>query len=153
MYGRIEGNKGLNLNNNLEARMKRGLELLEKGTNISENQDGSFAVPSLTSASVYEVRLIERVWVCTCPDFEYREVDCCKHVYAVRFWVVTNTYLQEKPKPKVFADDAMPCDKCGSIHVIKYGMSANKQVSNARIASTSLGSLHYSRKQSLHLSL
>ena len=104
------------------------LELLEKGTKISEKQDGSFAVPSLTSTSIHEVRLIERVWVCTCPDFEYREVECFKHVYAVRFWVATNTYLQEKPKPKVFAEDAILCDKCGSIRVVKYGTSANKQI-------------------------
>lgn len=44
------------------------------------------------------------------------------------FWVATNTYLQEKPKPKVFAEDSIPCDKCGSIRSVKYGMSANKQV-------------------------
>jgi hypothetical protein len=50
--------------------MKRGLELLEKGAKISEKEDGSFAVPSLTSNSVYEVRLIDKIWVCTCPDFE-----------------------------------------------------------------------------------
>lgn len=114
--------------NNSEARMKRGLELLEKGTKISESEDGSFAVPSLTSTNIYEVRLIERVWVCTCPDFEYREVECCKHIYAVRFCVATNTYLHEKPKPQVFAEDSIQCDKCGSIRVVKYGISANKQV-------------------------
>jgi transposase-like protein len=107
--------------------MKRGLELLEKGTKISENEDGSFAVPSLTSSSIYEVRLMENVWVCSCPDFENREVDACKHVYAVRFWIATNTYLQEKPKPKVFAPDAIPCDKCGSIRVIKFGFDSGKQ--------------------------
>jgi hypothetical protein len=42
--------------------MKRGLELFEEGAKISEKQDGSFAVPSLTSTSIYEVRLIERVY-------------------------------------------------------------------------------------------
>jgi putative transposase len=108
--------------------MERGLELLEKGTKILESDDGSFAVPSLTSQSVYEVRLIDKIWVCTCLDFEYREIESCKHVYAVRFWVATNTYLQEKPKPKVFAEDTVVCDKCGSIRSVKYGMSANKQV-------------------------
>jgi hypothetical protein len=98
-----------------EVRMRRGLELLKKGTKISENEDGSFAVPSLTSPSIYVVRLIESIWVCSCPDFENILVKACKHVYAVRFWIATNTYLQEKPKPKGFAPDAMPCDKCGSI--------------------------------------
>src|SRR5215212_5078967 len=114
--------------NNSDSRMKRGLELLEKGTKIAENEKGSFAVPSLTTTIVYEVRLIESVWVCTCPDFEYREVECCKHIYAVRFWIATNTYLQEKPKPKVLSKDTISCNKCGSIRVVKYGTSANKQV-------------------------
>jgi putative transposase len=113
--------------NNSEVRMKRGLELLEKGTKISENEDGSFVVPSLTNPSIYEVRLIESIWVCSCPDFENREVEACKHVYAVRFWIATNTYLQEKPKPKIFAPDAIPCDKCGSIRVIKFGFDSGKQ--------------------------
>lgn len=107
--------------------MKGGLELLEKGIKISENEDGSFAVPSLTNPSIYEVRLIESIWVCSCPDFENRQAEACKHVYAVRFWIATNTYLQEKPKPKVFASNVIPCDKCGSIRVIKFGFDCGKQ--------------------------
>lgn len=125
----IEGDKGLNLKrNDSEVRMKRGLEILEKGTKISENEDGSFTVPSRTTTIVYEVRILETVWVCTCPDFEYRHVECCKHIYAVRLWVATNTYLKEKPKPKVFSEDAISCDKCGSIRTVRYGTSAGKQV-------------------------
>jgi transposase-like protein len=109
--------------------MKRGLTLLESnsGKNIQENEDGSFAVPSQTSSKTYEVRLIGENWVCTCPDFEYREVEACKHIYAVRMQIATKTYLRDEPKPKVFADDAIPCDRCGSIRVIRYGTSANKQ--------------------------
>ena len=116
------------IGNNSEARMTRGLELLEKGAKIAESNDGSFAIPSLTRDIVYEVRLIESIWVCTCPDFEYREVECCKHIYAVRFWIATNVYLQSKPKPKVLAHDAICCNKCGSIRVVKYGTSASKQI-------------------------
>jgi hypothetical protein len=107
--------------------MKRGLELLEKGAKIAESNDGSFAVPSLTRDIVYEVRLIESVWVCSCPDFEYREIECCKHIFAVKFWIATNTYLRNKPKPKVLADDSVPCDKCGSARVIKFGFDCGKQ--------------------------
>jgi transposase-like protein len=41
--------------------------------------------------------------------------------------VAANVYLKEEPKPKVFAEDAIPCDKCGSIHVIRYGSDNGKQ--------------------------
>ena len=115
--------------NNSNMRMKRGIEILQTKT-ITENADGSFSIPSQTHASgiVYEFRLINTIWVCTCPDFEYREIECCKHIEAVKLWIATNTYLQEKPKPKVFAEDAIPCDRCGSIRVIQYGKSeAGKQ--------------------------
>lgn len=117
--------------NDSQARMKRGLELLERlGTkNITENADRSFQVPSQTSSNLYEVRLIGESWVCTCPDFEYGEVEACKHIFAVRMMIATKTYLKDEPKPKVFADDAVPCDRCGSIRTIRYGQSSGgKQV-------------------------
>lgn len=109
-----------------DTRMKRGMAIFQsQDKTIRENEDGSFAIPSQTSANtVYEVRLLESIWVCTCPDFEFREVEACKHIHAVKFWIATNTYLQEKPKPKVLADDAITCRRCGSIRVIHYGKSA-----------------------------
>src|SRR5438105_8797060 len=104
-----------------EQRMKRGLEIFESGKRIKENQDGSFSVPSQTSDSAYEVRLIGERYVCTCPDFEYREVEACKHIFAVRIQIAAKTYLKDEPKPKVFAADAIPCDRCGSIRTMRYG--------------------------------
>lgn len=118
-----------NTKNESEARMKRGLELLESsGKRIKENEDGSFAVPSQTSSTVYEVRLLGQTWTCTCPDFQYRQVEACKHIFAVRLQIAAKTYLRDESKPKVFADDAVPCDRCGSIRVIQYGRYGAKQV-------------------------
>lgn len=53
------------MNTNLsDARMMRGMAISDKN-GISENEDGSFAVPSQTSEDLaYEVRLIEKIWVC-----------------------------------------------------------------------------------------
>jgi len=110
-----------------EARLQRGLEILGNKP-IKENEDGSFSVPSQTSNSIYEVRLLGgKTWACSCPDFEYRQVDACKHIFAVKMFVAANVYLKQEPKPKVFAEDAIPCDKCGSIHVIRYGSDNGKQ--------------------------
>src|SRR2546422_6245975 len=113
--------------NTSEARMTRGLQILE-GKQIAENEDGSFAVPSQTSQTTYEVRLLGQTWACTCPDFQYRQVEACKHIYAVRLQIAAKTYLRDEPKPKVFALDAIPCDRCGSIRVIHYGQYGSKQV-------------------------
>lgn len=97
--------------------------------NLMENEDGSFWIRSQNdSDKVYRVALIHNEWTCECPDFFYRHV-VCKHVYAVKFWVAVNHYIKEEvPRPKVLADDAIPCLRCGSIRVMRYGKSGEKQV-------------------------
>lgn len=113
---------------NSNARMERGLQILESRS-IHENADGSFTVPSQTSDRSYEVRLINNTitWVCTCPDFEYRQIDACKHIHAVKLYIAANTYLKNEPKPKVLADDAVSCKRCASIRVVKNGFDCGKQ--------------------------
>lgn len=116
-----------------DARMTRGLELSKTAT-IAEREDGSFTVPSQTSASVsYEVRIIGQAWVCTCPDFESRadQIEMCKHAFAVKFWIASRVELQQAPKPKVFAEDATQC-RCGSIRVVRFGHANGKQVFKCR---------------------
>lgn len=69
------------------SRESKGLEI-SKSSPISENEDGSFSVPSQTGRAVsYIVKLIGKVWTCDCPDFLNRadRIDACKHVFAVRF--------------------------------------------------------------------
>jgi putative transposase len=119
--------------NKSDTRMMRGLELLQNnGKSITENADGSFTVPSRTSEKTYEVRLLGADnggrYVCTCPDFEYRNIDACKHIHCVRLWIAVRTQLQNEPKPKVFATDAIPCTRCGSIRVIRYGVAGVQNV-------------------------
>lgn len=116
-------------NNLSDARMKRGLELSKTAT-IAETEDGAFSVPSQTSTNVsYEVRLLGTQWVCSCPDFETRAdvIDCCKHGFAVRFWIAARVELEQKPKPQIFAPDAIQCVRCGSIRVIRFGTRRDKQ--------------------------
>ncbi|MGI0013200.1 MAG: IS6 family transposase [Nitrososphaera sp.] len=102
------------------------MEMLQNGATIKENGDGSFSVPSQTSTKIYEVRVLGQRMVCTCPDFEYRQVEACKHIHLVKF-TLSVKYLKDEPKAKVFAEDAIPCDKCGSIRVIRFGYDCGKQ--------------------------
>jgi putative transposase len=110
-------------------RMERGLAI-SKAEGIYEALDGSFVVPSQSREGVkYEVKALGQSWVCNCPDFENRadSIEACKHIHAVKFWVAAKVELEQKPKPKVFAEDSTQCDRCGSIKVIHYGTSAGKQ--------------------------
>src|SRR5208283_3168630 len=112
------------------SRMNRGMELA-KSKMISELGNGSFSVPSATVEEVvYLVRLIDGKYVCNCMDFKNRheEVGLCKHAHAVSFWIAQQVELEQKSKPKVFADDSIQCEKCGSIRVWKFGFDAEKQI-------------------------
>ena len=77
----------------------------------------------------YQVKAVEGEYRCNCPDFAQRhaEVGACKHIHAVKFWVAARVELRQEPKPKVFADDATQCPKCGSIRVIHFGSTYGKR--------------------------
>jgi transposase-like protein len=112
-----------------DARMTRGLEISKRST-ITESEDGSFAVPSQTREGfTYTVKAFGQEWTCDCPDFVNRcdAIEACKHIFAVKFWITARTELRNEPKPKVFAEDALQCGRCGSIRVIKYGINGTKQ--------------------------
>lgn len=106
-----------------DGRITRGMAIFNSQT-IKENGIGVFTVPSQTNADIsYEVKMIDSKWSCNCPDFTTRVIDACKHIYAVKFWIATNAYFQPKPKPIV----SIPCDKCGSNKIIKFGFDCGKQ--------------------------
>jgi putative transposase len=116
--------------NNSNDRMMRGAAIAEKKT-IAENADGSFAVPSQTvDEIVYRVLIVDNVWACNCPDHTSRKVEC-KHIHATRIWIASRTEIQEKPRPKVFAEDALQCP-CGSIRVVRFGHANGKQIFKCR---------------------
>src|SRR5487761_1680701 len=110
-------------------RMTRGA-ILAKEKVISENADGTFSVPSQTVEEIaYLVRLSDGKWICNCIDFKERheEIGLCYHIHAVKFWIAAQVEIKNEPKPKVFSEDSIQCDKCGSIRVIHYGINAGKQ--------------------------
>jgi transposase-like protein/DNA-directed RNA polymerase subunit M/transcription elongation factor TFIIS len=112
-----------------DNRSERGLAIA-KADGITENANGSFSVPSQTLDAVsYTVMNFGGVWVCDCPDYQNRadSIEACKHIYGVKFWIAAKVELQSKPKPKVFADDANQCPKCGSIRVIHFGSTYGKK--------------------------
>ena len=111
-----------------DNRAEKGLAIA-KANGITENPDGSFSVPSQTLDAIsYTVMNFGGVWVCDCPDYQNRadSIKECKHILGTRFWIAARVELEQKPKPKVFADDALQCVECGSIRVIHFGSSHGK---------------------------
>lgn len=103
---------------------------IAKSSVIVENADGSFSVPSQTVGEIaYRVVPLNGSYLCNCPDYiqRHEQVGFCKHIHAVKFWIAARVELRSEPKPKVFADDAVQCPKCGSIRVIHFGQSRGRQ--------------------------
>jgi SWIM zinc finger len=66
-------------------RMYKAFGLVDR---VVKNTDGTFSVPSQsTDSKMYEISMLttER-YVCTCPDFQYREIQSCKHIEAVKLY-------------------------------------------------------------------
>ena len=98
----------------MKPRMKRGFEIVQKGTKILEVADNVFSIPSQSTNENYLVINAEEKWICTCPDHKYRQV-VCKHIHAVRFWLALNCKLEKKVQTVL-----VECKWCGSKSVIKY---------------------------------
>jgi putative transposase len=106
-----------------DGRITRGMAIFNSKT-IKENGSGAFIVPSQTNTNTsYEVKVSDSKWTCSCPDFTTKIIDACKHIYAVKFWIATNTYFKDKRNVPA----SIPCDKCGSANIIKFGFDCGKQ--------------------------
>jgi len=108
------------------SREERGKMIAEKPDQIKRIRERFYKVASQSGHGMYDVRKA-RVnqtvgWVCTCPDFTYREVKC-KHIWAVEFSVK----LREAVKSRVIEPiDVHVCVYCKSEHLIKWGIRHNK---------------------------
>ena len=130
-YDMSDQNHSTNNGDNSDNRMNRGLEIA-KTKEICELGNGGFSVPSATVQEVaYLVRLIDGKYICNCLDFKFKElraIEACKHIHAVKYWVAQQVEIKLEPKPKIFGEDSIQCEKCGSIRVWKYGISEGKQI-------------------------
>lgn len=62
-------------------------------------------------------------WVCTCPDWTYRQVKC-KHIRAVEF----SSAVREKVKRSIVIEPLSPnvCPYCASSNLVRHGLRHNK---------------------------
>jgi transposase-like protein len=76
-------------------------------------------------------------WLCTCPDFTYREVKC-KHIWAVEF----SARLREAVQPSVTVIEPIAvhaCIYCKSENLIKWGIRHNKYGAIQKLSCKSCG--------------
>jgi transposase-like protein len=114
----------------MNDRSLKGEQIAQHKGMVRRIDEHTYAVKSQSQKNV-EYQIIESKelgWLCQCPDFVHRrQVQACKHILAIKFWIAANTFLQNIPKPKIFSDDSVLCKRCGSIRIVKNGFDCGKQ--------------------------
>jgi putative transposase len=106
------------------AREMRGKLICESsGTNVKRIDEHEYRVKSQSGSGEYRVYATEKGWLCSCPDFVYREK--CKHIFAVEFSKTLRRAVENAVLAPIIATDS--CIFCGSAHIVKDGVRHNKR--------------------------
>ena len=107
------------------SREERGRMIAEKPSQIIRRSKRRYRVISQSGHGIYDVARTKAIavgWICTCPDFTYREVKC-KHIFAVEF----SLKLREAVKPRLIEPiNLHACIYCKSDRLTKWGIRHNK---------------------------
>jgi putative transposase len=105
-------------------RIEKGRAISEKPNQIQRLDERFYKVASQTRDLSYDVtRQMNDAWLCTCPDFQYRNAKC-KHIWAVEF----SLRLRDKVKEHVVLEPVVinACIFCKSEAIIKDGLRHNQ---------------------------
>jgi putative transposase len=105
------------------TRQERGQTIAHLNGQVKRFEDDFYTVQSQSGNGEYAVTMIDREWICGCPDNKYRQVKC-KHIYAVEF----SQRIKEHVKQNVIIQpvEISDCVYCHSTHFKKMGIRHNK---------------------------
>jgi len=108
------------------TREERERMIAEQANQIQRLDDQNYKVNSQSREISYDVTRSDKFamrWVCTCPDWQFRQVKC-KHIWAVEF----SESLRSKVKQNVAIEPLSPsvCPYCTSTKLVRHGMRHNK---------------------------
>jgi transposase-like protein len=105
-------------------RIDKGRSIAEKPNQIIRQDERFYKVASQSGNGMYDVtRKLNSGWLCTCPDFVYRNVKC-KHIWAVEFSLKLRDKVKESVVIQPLAISA--CLYCKSPQITKDGLRRNK---------------------------
>jgi len=107
----------------MTVREIRGRTIIAKGIKPEVIAEDSFIVPSQSSNQKYVVKKFPHYWTCTCPDYQFRGVDC-KHAHAVRFWLILREKMNARPQI-IRQEEQDKCVYCGFGEIVRNGTRKN----------------------------
>jgi transposase-like protein len=106
------------------SRELRGQMIAEKANQVFRQGERFYKVASQNGHGMYDVTKRKTSgWLCTCPDFTYRQVKC-KHIWAVEFSLKLRDKVHETVVIQPVVIDA--CVYCKSKAIFKDGIRRNK---------------------------
>ena len=89
---------------------------------IKRIDEFSYEVKSQSGAGFYQVLSTEYGWACSCPDNQYRGLDC-KHILGTRISLA----IRKKVEASVVIQpiNAQACPSCQSVKIVKRGIRHN----------------------------
>jgi transposase-like protein len=108
-----------------DSREERGRRIAEKSNQIVRLEDRFYKVASQSSQVMYDVikKKASSGWLCTCPDFQHRNVQC-KHIWAVQFSLKIREQVEARVIEPITGIEA--CIYCKSEKIKKDGLRRNK---------------------------
>jgi transposase-like protein len=107
------------------SRKLRGLAIAQSANQVIRLDERFYRVASQTGGGMYDVTRTKSFaigWICTCPDFTYRQVKC-KHIWAVQF----SLKLRAVVKPTVIEPiEVDACVYCKSKAIVRDGQRHNQ---------------------------
>jgi putative transposase len=105
------------------TRQQRGQKIAHLNGQVKRFEDDFYTVQSQSGNGEYAVTIVDREWICGCPDNKYRQAKC-KHIYAVEF----SQRIKEHVKQNVIIQpvEISDCVYCHSTHFKKMGIRHNK---------------------------
>jgi putative transposase len=103
-----------------------GKAIAEAPNQVKRLSDNSYHVRSQTGKGFYRVVEKKFKWTCSCPDHEYRAVEC-KHIWAARFSLALRQQVQASQVQVIEpVSDIHACIFCNSTQIVRDGLRHNK---------------------------
>jgi len=109
----------------LVTREERGRTIADTPNQIQRLDERFYKVASQSGNGMYDVvkKRESGGWLCTCPDFQYRNVQC-KHIWAIQLSQAVRKAVEARVIEPITGIDA--CIYCKSEKIKKDGLRRNK---------------------------
>ena len=111
-------------NINVNLRETRGKEISVMEGAVSRINETDYTVKSQSGNGFYSICKTLTGWICSCPDFMFRNVTC-KHIYAVQISFSLHVEVQKK-QLVLQPISVSKCQYCGSQNIKKLCIRHNK---------------------------